>query len=130
MAATGRVCTWYIRHIDLFRGLSPREADEFARAMPRRRYAAGSLIIGPETQPEIVYVTRTGTVRLFHRTEQGHDTTVDRLASGQLFGVTSYLGSDAGGLLAEAETDVDVCQVEARKFLDVVSRWPPVALEL
>ena len=129
-AAAGRACTWYIRSVDVFRGLSPREADDFARAMTRRRYAAGSLIVGPETQPEIVYVTRSGTVRLFHRSDAGDDTTVDRLAAGHLFGVTSYLGSDAGGLLAEAETDVDVCQVEGRKFLDVVSRWPPVGLEL
>jgi CRP/FNR family cyclic AMP-dependent transcriptional regulator len=101
-----------------------------ARTMTRKRFVAGQLIVGPETQPEIVYLTRTGTVRVFHRTNEGRDTTVDRLESGHLFGVTSYLGSDAGGLLAEAETDVDLCQIDGRKFLDVVSRWPAAALEL
>jgi CRP-like cAMP-binding protein len=69
-------------------------------------------------------------VRLFHRTDNGHDTTVERLAAGHLFGVTSYLGADAGGLLAEAETDVDLCQMDGRRFLDVVARWPAAALEL
>lgn len=124
------MCTWYIRHVDLFRGLAPREADELARAMHRRRYSAGELIVGPETQPEIVFVTRAGVVRLFHRNGEGHETTVDRLVSGHLFGVTGYLGSDAGGLLAEAETDVELCQVDGRRFLDVVARWPMAAIEL
>jgi CRP-like cAMP-binding protein len=96
----------------------------------RKRYAAGQLIVTPETQPEVVYVTRSGTVRVFHRSENGHETTVDRLAAGHLFGVTSLLGSDAGGLLAEAETDVDLCQADGRRFLDVVSRWPAAGLEL
>jgi CRP/FNR family transcriptional regulator len=129
-ASAGRACTWYIRNVDLFRGLSPREADDLARALNRRRFGAGQLIVGPETQPEVVYVTRAGTVRLFHRTDNGTDATVERLGAGHLFGVTSYLGADAGGLLAEAETEVDLCQIDGRKFLDIVARWPTAALEL
>jgi CRP-like cAMP-binding protein len=101
-----------------------------ARAMTRKRFAAGHLIVTPDTQPEVVFLTRAGTVRLFHRSDEGRDTTVDRLEPGHLFGVTSYLGSDAGGLLVEAETDVDLCQADGRKFLDIVARWPGAALEL
>jgi CRP/FNR family cyclic AMP-dependent transcriptional regulator len=129
-AGTGRVCTWYIRHVDLFRGLAQRDADDFARAMTRKKFSAGQLIVGPETQPEVVFVTRAGTVRLFYTDDEGQDTTVDRLDAGHLFGVTGYLSSEGGALLAEAETDVVVCQVEGRRFLDVVARWPSAALEL
>src|SRR5689334_921992 len=75
-ATPRRACTWYIRHVDLFRHLSQREADDMARAMTRKRFAAGQLIVSPETQPEVVFLTRTGTVRLFHRTDQGRDSTV------------------------------------------------------
>src|ERR1700694_2801355 len=108
-AIAARVCTWYIRHVDVFRRLTPTDADALANAMTLRRFAAGQLIVSPETQPELVYLTRAGTVRLFHREADGRETTIERLSSGHLFGVTRFLGTDHGGLLAQAETEVELC---------------------
>jgi CRP/FNR family cyclic AMP-dependent transcriptional regulator len=125
-----RVCTWYIRHVDLFRRLTSRDVDDLSNAMTLLRFAAGQLIVGPETQPELVYLTRAGTVRLFHREADGRETTIERLYSGHLFGVTRFLGADHGGLLAQAETEVELCVVEGRRFLDVISKWPQALLEL
>src|SRR5947207_7797605 len=131
MAATAlRACTWYIRQVDLFRHLAPREADGLAHAMAQRHFTHGELIVDKDTLPELVCVMRAGTVRLFHRKRDGRETTVDRLGTGQLFGVTGLLTTDAGGLLAEAETDVDVCLVDGRHFLELVSNWPQALLEL
>src|SRR5205823_2771991 len=95
-----------------------------------QRFAPGELIVDRQTQPELVCVVRAGTVRLFHRETDGRESSVERLNSGHLFGVTSLLTTDAGGLLAEAETDTEVCLVDGRRFLDVVSRWPEALLEL
>ena len=123
------VCTWYIRHVDVFRALSPREADELARAMSVRRMQAGQLIVGPDTRPEWVYLLRGGRVRLFQRRARGREITVDRLETGHLFGVTALLGA-AAELLAAADTDVELCVVEGQRFLDVAARWPGALLEL
>jgi CRP/FNR family transcriptional regulator len=125
-----RVCTWYIKHVDLFRRLTPHDADALAHAMKVRSFTPGQMIVSAETQPELVCLTRAGTVRIFHRDADGRETTVERLDAGHLFGVTGLLIADAGGLLAQAETDVEVCSVEGPRFFDVVARWPPAALEL
>ncbi len=129
-ANTLRACTWYIRHVDVFRRLTPFDADALGRAMTLRSFAPGQLIVSAETQPELVCLTRAGTVRLFHRESDGRETTVERLDAGHLFGVTGWLPADAGGLLAQAETNVEVCSVEGRSFLEVVSPWPQALLEL
>ena len=129
-AAADRVCTWYIRHVDLFRPLTPRDADALARSMSIRQFSPGEFIITAETQPEAVYLIRAGTVRLFHPGADGNETTIERLINGELFGVTRLLGRDPGGLLAQADSEVELCMVEGRRFLDVVSRWPASALEL
>ena len=126
----GRACTWYIRHVDMFRRLSQDEADGLMQAMTLRHFAPGQLIVGPETQPELVCILRSGIVRLFHREPDSRETTIERLLAGHLFGVTGYLTTDAGGLLAQAETEVDLCLVEGERFLDIVSKWPPALLEL
>jgi CRP-like cAMP-binding protein len=114
----------------MFRRLSAREADGLIAAMTPRHFGAGQLIVGPDTQPELVCVLRAGTVRVFRRDKNGRETTIDRLASGHLFGVTGLLPDDAGGLLAEAATDADVCVVDGREFLQVLSNWPAALLEL
>jgi CRP-like cAMP-binding protein len=131
MAATApRVCTWYIRQVDLFRHLATREAEGLAHAMSLRHFASGQLIVDRDTRPELVCVLRAGTVRLFHPERDGRETTIERLGNGQLFGVTGLLTTDAGGLLAEAETDVEVCVVDGRRFLDVVAHFPLALIDL
>ena len=124
-------CTWYIRHVDLFRRLSQRDADELAHALTPRHFSAGQLILGPEQEAERVYVTLSGTVRLFQRGGNGRDVTVERLNAGHLFGVTGLLGARKNrGMLAEAETDAEVGVVDQWRFLEVVARWPQALLEL
>jgi CRP-like cAMP-binding protein len=131
MAGTApRVCTWYIRHVDVFRNLTPRDADGLAHAMTACKFAPGQLIVDRETRPEVIFLMRDGTVRLFHREDNGRETTVDRLNSGHLFGVTGLLATDAGGLLAQAETSVELCSVDGRRFVDVIARFPPALMQL
>jgi CRP/FNR family transcriptional regulator, cyclic AMP receptor protein len=98
--------------------------------MTLRRYAAGQLIVDRDTLPELVYLLRSGTVRLFHQDTEHRETTVERLSAGHLFGVTALLTTDAGGLLAQAATEAEVCVIDGRRFLYVVSRWPRALLEL
>src|SRR5262249_59704703 len=121
----------YLRHVDLFRRLSDRDAADLSRALTSRRFSAGQLIVGPEPGSERVYLTRSGTVRLFQRHPDGRELTIERLARGHLFGVTTLLGTPSvNGLLAQAETDVEVSVVDERRFLDVMARWPKALLDL
>ncbi len=131
-AAAARVagaCTWYIRHVDLFRRLSERDASDLTRAMTPHHFKAGQMIVGPKDQ-DCVYVTRSGRVRLFQRAADGHEVTIERLDPGHLFGATAILGNHAAAMLAQAETDVEVCVVKQRQFLDIVGKWPKALLEL
>ena len=130
VAGPPRVCTWYIRHVDVFRPLDADDVDGLTKAMTPGHFLRGQPIVTAETKPEVVYVIRSGTVRLFYREADHSQTTIEHLETGHLFGVTSLLGAHAGGLLADAETDVDLCVADARRFVDIVARWPAAALEL
>lgn len=125
-----RACTWYIRQVDLFRHLATRDAEGLARALSVREFARGQLIVDRDTRPELVGVVRSGTARLFHTDRDGREVTVDRLGPGELFGVTSLLATDAGGLLIVADTEVEVCLVDGRRFLDLLAHWPEAVLDL
>src|SRR5260370_40517015 len=114
-----RACRWYIRHVDVFRRLTPFDADALGRALTLQYYAPGQLIVSAETPPELVCLTRAGTVRVFHREADGRETTVERLESGPLFGVTGLLPADAGGPAAAAATKVERGRGLGRNVLGV-----------
>jgi CRP-like cAMP-binding protein len=128
--AAPSICTWYIRHIDLFRRLTESDVDELARALEVRRLPAGELIIGPDARPEWVYLIKAGAVRLFQPGPRGREAAVDRLGSGRLFGVTGLVGPASSILHARAEGEVELCMAEGHRFLDVLARWPAALLEL
>lgn len=120
--------TWYLRQVDLFRGLAEPEIEALVRQLEHRRFARGELIIGPDTPMERVYVVHVGTVRLFHRGPDGREITVDLLGPGRLFGVSTLFGTTASPLLAEAVTEVWLCFGPAEEFLRLIQRWPGVLL--
>src|SRR5260370_8107162 len=103
-----RACRWYIRHVDVFRRLTPFDADALGRALTLQYYAPGQLIVSAETPPELVCLTRAGTVRVFHREADGRETTVERLESGHLFGVAGLLPPHPPRLPPHPQTNVHV----------------------
>ena len=129
VATAARACTWYIRQVDLFRHLADREADSLASSMSPRHFSSGQLIVDRHTRPELVCVMRTGPARLFHREVSGREITVERLGTDSCSASpawTTTLRVD----FVEAETDVDACAVDGRRFLYLMARWPQALLDL
>lgn len=122
--------TWYLRQVDLFRGLAPEQVEALAALLEQRSYRAGEAIIPVGRAEERVYVVRTGSVRLFHRNDEGRELTADLVGPGRLFGFSTLFGSPRDGLLAEAVSDVTLHTAEGSEFLRCVSQLPQVMLSL
>ena len=129
MAPAAEPCgTWYLRQVDLFRGLTEQEVEAFAALTERRTYHRGELIIGLEGPADRLYIVEQGSVRLFYRGPDGREITADVIGRGRLFGVSRLFGPALSGLLAEAATDVVVCVSDARRFLAMLRRAPAQVL--
>lgn len=123
--------TWYLRRIDLFRGLSDEEIEEIAQQETIVEYGPGDLIIGADTPPGQLFIVKEGTVRLFHRGPDGREVTAGLIGRGRVFGISALFPEAPGSRLsAEAATEVVVCVSNGRKFLQNMLRWPQVALNL
>lgn len=123
--------TWYLRQVDLFRGLSLEEVEEMGPMMEPRTFLPGELLVSPTTPPQRIYVVKSGRVRLFHRGADGREITAGTVGRGALLGVsTLFEPAPEGFLLAEALTDVLVCIGDGWAFLRSIARWPRVMLNL
>ncbi len=123
--------TWYLRQVDLFRGIPRSEVDRWAQAWPTLSYQAGERIVdGRLTLPERVMVVKEGAVRLFLEDAPEHQVTADVLGPGQLFGVSAVFGAVPIGLSAEAVDQVTVISSEGLQFLQAMTRLPQLVLNL
>lgn len=122
--------TWYLRDVDVLRDLDDAAVAELAAITDVQTIRAGEPIIDGRMVSERVYVVRRGTVRLYHRGADGREITVDVLGQGRLFGVSALFGPARDELLAEAATDVVLCQTEGREMLRIITRFPRVMLNL
>lgn len=123
--------TWYLRQVDVFRGISPSQVDRWAQTCTTRRYRAGERIVdGRLTLPERVLLVKEGAVRLFLQDTPEHQVTADILGPGQLFGVSAVFGAAPAGLSAEAVSDVTIISAEGLEFLQAMAHLPQLVLNL
>jgi CRP-like cAMP-binding protein len=122
--------TWYLRQVDLFRGLTGPQIATLAAAFETRTYAPGEPIVSPGLLEERVFLVRKGAVRLFHRGPTGREVTADVVGPGRLFGVSTFFGPAQDGLLAEAITETTIHTAQGGEFLRLVWQWPTVLCNL
>lgn len=123
---------WYLRQIDLFRGLSDPEIEELGATLVHRTFRRGDLIVGPSAPRDQIYVLKTGSVRLFHHGPDGRQIMAGVARRGNLIGMDALFGPEheSERLHGEAETDGLLCEVDGAEFLRLISRWPQVMINL
>lgn len=131
MAPGGSEKLWYLRQVDVFRGLSDLEVEAMGPMMEPHTFRAGELLINPAAMPRQIFVVKTGKVRLFHRGPDGREITAGVVGRGSLIGLSALFSQASDGFLrAEALTEVLVCIGDGWAFLHSISRWPQVMLNL
>jgi CRP/FNR family transcriptional regulator, cyclic AMP receptor protein len=82
-----------ISDIELFRGLTPQQMDRVAGRLYCRVFPAGSNIITAEQPGEVVYIIRSGTVKIHIEQVDGADVILAILGPGDIVGEMSLIDS-------------------------------------
>ncbi|MGF1647066.1 MAG: Crp/Fnr family transcriptional regulator [Kineosporiaceae bacterium] len=105
---------------EILRDLDRRERASIAARAPMRALPRGSLVWSPARGAEVLYIVKSGRVRLVRSAPDGRTLTLAVLGPGALFGQLRLLGQDMGRSSAEALDDVVLCsmnEVEVRSML-------------
>lgn len=118
---------WYLKQIDLFRGLSKDKLAEIESMFRMKMYCKGSTVYH-SGENEKIYLVKSGKVEVSTITEDGQKFIIDILGKGSLFGDLGLNGT--GDTFVETLDDSYICYLNKQKFFAVVSREPEVAEKL
>jgi putative ABC transport system ATP-binding protein len=96
-----RICE-FLRPIDLFKSLTPRQLTDVAEHMTKRRYAAGETIIREGESGEEFFLVSDGEVEVIRA-----DHEVARLRPGDFFGEVALISGEPRNATVVAEGEVD-----------------------
>ncbi len=117
---------WYLKHYDLFSGISPKEIERIATETTMNDYAQESVLYKPYEMTDLLYVVKKGEVQLYH-TRDGKTYVFDTLTAGDVFGNISLTDTNVGHF-AKAQPGSCVCAFRRADFLAIIKEYPEVML--
>jgi hypothetical protein len=105
-----------LRHVDLLQSLSLEELAYIAERARLVRYQAGDLIIRKGDADRTLYITISGEVRAWDRTEEGKARLLNYHGVGDFFGEIALLEDKARAANVDAITDVELVAFDREGF--------------
>ncbi len=109
-----------LSEVEIFADLSKAEMDTIAAAAPMRTYRAGELLYSPNNAVQVLFILKTGRVRVFRVARDGRALTTAIVTPGMIFGEMVLLGQHMYYNYAEAIDDAVVCVMsrdDVRRYL-------------
>ena len=121
---------WYLQQLNFFSGLSRADVEGLCGALNRRAHKRGDLLMGPESRANLIYLVRSGVVRVQQTGVDGSDVLLAILRAGHLFGTSTAIGTGERPAYASMLQDGIICETNARDFVRVLSNHPDCARRL
>ena len=113
---------WYLRRLNLFEGMKEEEVQAVSRELRMRTCQPGAPFLVRER--DRVYLLKSGRMRLYQLTADGHEITTALIDPGQLFGLSSLMGGKDWATQAEPLEEAVVCEASANDFVGMLARHP------
>jgi len=109
---------WYLKSLDLFKGLSEKKVHELESLFTMRQFCRGEMVSDPDRR-NTVFIVKSGKVDVYQLSEDGRKYIIDVLTKGSVFGDVGSHTSSA--IYAESREDSYVCWMNKEQFFKLVS---------
>ena len=120
----------YLSRIQLFGDLDLEELKKYEPVTPMKVVKKGTIISSPHMDQKILYLIKSGKVRLYRLTESGKEFTIDILETGHVFGENGTFTTGSENLYAEAWEDSVICRIDKVQFEKIIRENPSISLKL
>lgn len=100
-----------LREVELFEQIPPAELAGLNQMLPFKTFASGDMIYDPLRPSQVLFIVKSGRVRLFQTSPNGKTFTLAIYEPGDVFGNMSIVGQHMGASYAEALEDSSICQL-------------------
>jgi CRP/FNR family transcriptional regulator, cyclic AMP receptor protein len=118
-------------NVPLFSGLSTRDLGAVCDMMVRKQFHAGEVIVQEEeAQGQTFFIINNGVVHVAVMTAEGKNAVLATLKRGEFFGEMALLDGEPRSASVIAAQDCDLFLLYRRVFLDILQRFPKIAVHL
>lgn len=120
----------YLSRIQIFEDLDLEELKKYEPATPMKVVEKGTVFCSPHMDQKVLFLVKSGKVRLYRLTESGKELTVDILETGHVFGEIGTFTTGSENLYAEAWEDSVICRIDRVQFEKIIHENPSISLKL
>ncbi|WP_223070356.1 Crp/Fnr family transcriptional regulator [Paenibacillus caui] len=118
----------YLSRIDWFSGLSEEELRRLDVVTPIHTHGKGAVVASPYLEAKVLYLVKSGKVRIYKLTEEGKELTLDILRTGHVFGeMTSF--KTGSHMYAVTMEESIICEIDRQQFHEIISKKSELALK-
>lgn len=119
-----------LRRVPMFAALPPDARAEISSLFASATYRSGDYIFLENDHATHLFVLLSGVVKLVKHSETGRDVILRIFTPGEVFGGIAFQLGQKYPVTAQTQTDAAVLILGERDFLNIVRRYPEVALTL
>lgn len=116
--------------IPLFSAVPPHRLRAMFQLARRERFRAGDLVIREGEIGSTLYVIRSGRMHVLRETDEGNAVILATLGPGEFFGELALFDRQPRSATVVAAEDTDTLSLGRVEILDIIRRYPEVALAL
>jgi CRP/FNR family transcriptional regulator, cyclic AMP receptor protein len=120
----------YLQTVDIFQDLSAAQMKDVEDAVPMFSCEPGRVFYRAEEPAEVLFILKKGEVTLSRVNADGKRLITSTLKAGTVFGEMPLVGQRMHSSEAEALTECLICSMSRRDVLDLIGRYPPIALRI
>ena len=110
----------FLRSVNIFSELSGSELQNIAAVCQTRNYPKNSMIILEEEMGDVVFIVKTGTVKITRVNDEGKEVILAMLGSGEVFGEMAVLDGESRSANALAQEDWEAIAINREEFLNIL----------
>lgn len=118
---------WYLKNLDLFKGIPEEEIMKLAERVEECSYNKDDMIYSPHDELNKIYVLKRGEVRLFHSIN-GKRIVFEVLGAGSIFGGIDFSNAKSSHF-AQATHPSRVCIFNEEDFTNILRAKPEIMLK-
>lgn len=119
---------WYLKNIELFKGLSEEEMMEILEGMLHNQFDSKEFLYTPDESVENVFILKEGEVTLY-KSVDGKKIILDVLKPGAVFGNIGFDPDSGEKHYAEITQKAFICTLPKNFFLQIIQKRPDIALQ-
>ena len=128
--SSGRDHLDYLAQVGLFGDLDAPTLQDIASHLRQRSFGAGETIFHRGDPGEVLYIIRTGKVKIALTSPEGQEVSLALLGPGECFGELALLDGQPRSADAEAMEAVDTYWLRRSDFISAVMHHPAIAIQV